>query len=79
MVLPLLSDLDFIVCGVGNQRWGCLLLICRLFDQGYSQVAMFRKKDVCRQRLTENCYGNIGQIEKGLNYERTEAGQTFLK
>ena len=29
---------------------------------------MFRKKDVCRQRLTENCYGNIGQIEKGLNY-----------
>ena len=47
----------------------CLLfLIYRLFDQGYSQVAMFRKKDVCRPRLTENCYGNIGQIEKGLNY-----------
>lgn len=46
----------------------CLLfLIYRLFDQGYSQVAMFRKKDVCRQRLTENCYGNIGQIEKGLS------------
>ena len=46
MVLPLISDLDFIVYGVGNLRWGivCLFLIYRLFDQEYIQVAMFRKR-----------------------------------
>lgn len=45
-VLPLISDLDFIVCGVGNLRWGivCFFLIYRLFDQGYIQMAMFRKR-----------------------------------
>lgn len=45
MALPLLSDLDFIVYGVGTKGGDCLLfLIYRLFDQGYSQVAMFRKR-----------------------------------